>query len=220
MQKTQGELYMPYQFLFRIAHLSYTLQVFTVDVYVLNVVEHMQMAAKSLPEKEPDNYYYPTTEEDIIALVRHAYDNGLRVRVRGAGHSMPQAIFANPSKSDKVNVKARAPDGPNIEIKLDRYCAVTRDESNPTHVTAQAGVHLGRDPIDRTSTEENSLLYQLNEWGLALGNLGGISHQSVAGFLCTGSSGGSLTHSIHENIQAIRIIDGTGELQRVELNLC
>ena len=103
------------------------------------------MAAKNLPDKEADNYYYPTTEEEIIALVKHAHDNGLRVRVRGAGHSMPQAIFANPSESDKVNVKARAPDGPNIEIKLDRYCAVTRDVSNPNHVTAQAGIHLGRD---------------------------------------------------------------------------
>src|SRR6185369_7373823 len=76
----------------------------------------------------------------------------------------------------------------------------------------QAGCHLGRDPFDPsgTSTVENSLFYQLDKAGLAISNVGGITHQTVGGFVSTGASGGSLTHSFDGNIVSLRMIDGNG----------
>ena len=79
-------------------------------------------------------------------------------------------------------------------------------------VTVQGGIHLGADPYDPTGTAtwESSLDWFLQEKGYALGDLGGITHQTVSGFLLTGSSGGSLMHSIDDQIVGMRVLDGEG----------
>lgn len=168
--------------------------------------------------KDKKNYYHPRTEEEIIALVNYARKNCFEVRVRGSGHSMPQAIFTDPCDLDKVNVLADAPDGKNVNIKLDRYIDILSMDRAKKTVTVQAGIHLGRDPMDPLSTLENSLLYQLQVLGFTLGDLGGISHQTVGGFLTTGSSGGSIKYSIQDNVYAIRFVDGNGEIFEVSRN--
>lgn len=66
--------------------------------------------------KDDKNYYHPQSEEEIQTLVNYASKKGFKVRVRGAGHSMPQAIFTDPCKLDKVDVLAPAPGGSNINI--------------------------------------------------------------------------------------------------------
>jgi D-arabinono-1,4-lactone oxidase len=78
-------------------------------------------------------------------------------------------------------------------------------------VVVNAGCHLGRDPRDPYSSLQNSLVYQLNQKGWAVKDLGGITHQTIGGFVATGSSGGSFTHSFHDAIVGIRIINGMGE---------
>lgn len=80
-------------------------------------------------------------------------------------------------------------------------------------MTVEAGIHLRHDPIDPLSTEENSLLYQLHHaHGLNISDLGGITHQTVAGFLSTGSSGGSLQFGILETVHALQFVDGTSQV--------
>lgn len=70
--------------------------------------------------------------------------------------------------------------------------------------------------MDPRSTLENSLLYQLHaDYGLTLEDLGGISHQTIGGFLTTGSSGGSIAYSIQDNVHAIRFVDGNGAIFEV-----
>lgn len=97
---------------------------------------------------------------------------------------------------------------------LDQYREVTFDDERQ-RVTAQAGCHLGVDPYDPagTSSSENSLLQQLERKGWALPNLGGITHQTISGFLSTGSSGGSTIHSLQDSIVGIRLVDGTGRIR-------
>jgi hypothetical protein len=84
-------------------------------------------------------------------------------------------------------------------------------------VTAEAGCHLGRDPRDPTgrATWERSLLCQLEAKGWALPDLGGVTHQTVSGFLMTGSSGGSVTHSIEAAVARVRLVDGTGRVHEL-----
>lgn len=163
--------------------------------------------------KDENNYYHPETEKEIISLVNYARHNRFQVRVRGSGHSMAQAIFTDKCELDYVDVLAKAPDGDNVNIMLDKYTKMYRPVGN--FVTVEAGIHLGRDPNDPLSTLENSFLYQLHNYGLAVDDLGGISHQTVAGFLSTGSSGGSLSFSVHENIHALRFVDGNGDIFEV-----
>ena len=52
----------------------------------------------------------------------------------------------------------------------------------------------------------------LSNKGWALPDLGGITHQTVSGFLSTGSAGGSLHHDAKDGVQAMEIVDGTGRV--------
>jgi FAD/FMN-containing dehydrogenase len=157
-----------------------------------------------------DGFYHPATEDQVRELILHARHEGRTVRVRGAGHSTAAAIYTDGFDPEGVR------GGLGINVLLDRLAAVSFDESR-MQVTVQAGCHLGRDPTDPsgTSTLENSLFYQLDRRGWALPDTGGIIHQTVAGFLSTGSSGGSLQHSVGDQIVTIRLIDGQGNAREL-----
>jgi FAD/FMN-containing dehydrogenase len=160
-----------------------------------------------------DGYFHPATEADLQALVAVAYAQGTPLRVRGSGHSFPSAAIY----TDGYDGTGAPP--PNaIEVMLDEYRAVTitPDVNDPSFaiVEVEAGCNLGKNPYDptHTSTWENSLNFQLQKAGYSLADMGGISHQTISGFMSTGSSGGSLTHSFEENLIGIRLIDGTGRI--------
>ena len=166
--------------------------------------------------KQDDGYYHPSNEAEICELVKHAADNGLRVRVRGSSHSVPTAIYTSPPMVDPHSYHSWPPDDGHINIYLDRMIAVEFDQDTK-QVTVQAGCHLGEDPMDPagTSTLENSLFYQLDQQGWAFPDTGGIIHQTVGGFLSTGSSGSTLHHSVGEQIVAFRLVDGLGNLHEL-----
>jgi hypothetical protein len=102
---------------------------------------------------------------------------------------------------------------------LDRLRAVKiTPDGDHAIVEVEAGCHLGKAPYDPTgtSTWANSLNYQLQQAGYALDDLGGISQQTVSGFMLTGSGGGSLRHSVGESIVELLLIDGTGKLHHLK----
>lgn len=149
----------------------------------------------------PDGFYYPESEDDIVELIRYARAHDLNVRVRGSAHSVPRAIYTGPAGTEGIN------------LILGRLRRLTFDDDR-RQVTVQAGCNLGMDPKDpaRASTFENGLFWQLNQRGWAVPDMGGIIHQTVGGFLSTGSAGGSLQHSIYDSVVAVRLIDGTGRV--------
>ncbi len=151
------------------------------------------------PKRGADGYFHPSSEDELCELVRAARRLGKQVRVRGSAHSLKQAIQTDGAE--------------HYDVLLDRYIGVRFDDELG-QVTVQAGCHLGRDPRDptRTSTWENSLLAQLTARGWALPDLGGVSHQTVAGFLSTGSCGGSVMHAIEDAVVGYRLVDGTGRV--------
>jgi D-arabinono-1,4-lactone oxidase len=167
----------------------------------------------------PDRFYHPASEEELAALVAHAYRNGLQVRARGAAHSVAYAIYTDPEQPGGNHVEQQSPPpGPNLNIMLDRYIGLAVYDRENRRVIADAGIHLGRDPSDPTgtSTLENSLLWRLNnEYGWTLSDTGGIIHQTVSGFTATGSSGGSVQFSVNANLYGFRVIDGTGAVTEV-----
>jgi hypothetical protein len=168
--------------------------------------------------KGSDGYFHPSDEESLRSLVQYAYESSppLQLRVRGSAHSVAQSIY-----TDGYDGTGDPPNGA-IDVMLDQYRtigAITAVPGDPTHATVevQAGCNLGKNPYDptHTSTWQNSLNYVLQSQGWALDDLGGITHQTVGGFLATGSSGGSLTYSIDDDIVGLRLIDGTGTLHVV-----
>lgn len=165
------------------------------------------------------DFEHPSTEAQIAALVRRAHDQGLQVRVRGAAHSMGPAIYTDGQQPVPKHVNEQnPPDGSNINIMLDRFRGLNWIDEENGIVEAEAGIHLGHDPRDPagTSTLENSLLHQIFTKGWTLSDLGGITHQTVGGFLSTGSSGGSIKFGIDENIIGFRVIDGQGNARWFE----
>jgi len=181
-----------------------------------------------LVQQALDGYYHPSSVEEIQALVLDARERRRKVRVRGAGHSVNQAVYTDsfpystaeyyaPSEiADNYELNFQTVDVPENEVNilLDQFIDVLFFEENgKNYVKVCAGCHLGRDPYDptETSTYFNGLLYQMDQRGFAVPDLGGITHQTVGGFLSTGSSGGSLKYSIDDAIVAFSFVDGNGE---------
>ena len=175
-------------------------------------------------KKATDGFYHPETEEQIICLVKKAYEEGLQIRVRGATHSIAHAIYTDPGSGQKPIPNkvsnANPPEGPNINLMLDKYISLVWEDEGNGIVVTDSGIHLGVDPDDSsaTSTLENGLLYQAFKKGFGFNDLGGITHQTVSGFLMTGSAGGSLMYDLGENIIGFKIVDGTGDCKWVNKN--
>lgn len=159
-----------------------------------------------------DGYHHPASEAELQALVQYAYEQGMKLRVRGAQHSLATSIYT--SGYDGVGV----PPGDAIDVMLNLYrgVVITPDPGDRSHATVEveAGCNMGKNPYDPThsSTWENSLDYKLQRAGYALEDTGGITHQTISGFMSTGSSGGSLTYSFDKNLTRVRLIDGTGRI--------
>jgi phage shock protein PspC (stress-responsive transcriptional regulator) len=158
-----------------------------------------------------DGYYHPKDEEQVRQLILRASKEGLQVRVRGSGHSIKHAIYTDSF--------GKEPPRDSIEIMLDQLNFEGSDEKvridkAKREVRVKAGCHLGEDPYDiaGVSSLVNSLLYQLDQQGFAVPDLGGIIHQTVGGFLATGSSGGSLMGSFGEQLIGLRLVNGNGEI--------
>jgi hypothetical protein len=155
-----------------------------------------------------DGYYHPGCLEDVGTLIRHARAHRMTLRVRGSGHSVAASIHA---AGDPAH---------GLDVMLDRMRAVVIEpEPDGEHaiVQVEGGCNLGLDPYDPsgTSTWDNSLNVQLHRAGWALDALGGISHQTIAGFLMTGSAGGSIAHSLAATVLRLQFVDGRGDVHEV-----
>jgi hypothetical protein len=165
----------------------------------------------------PDGFHHPASEAELVDLVKAAYREGRRLRVRGAAHSISDAIYTASTEPNRVS-RQTPPPGDDVNVMLDRYRAWRVVDEQRKLVEADAGIHLGADPSDPTATAtlESSLLYQLaTERRWTLYDTGGITHQTVSGFTATGSSGGSLQYTSNRNLHGFRVIDGRGEIHEV-----
>ncbi|MDO8209575.1 D-arabinono-1,4-lactone oxidase [Conexibacter sp. CPCC 206217] len=168
---------------------------------------------------EADGFHHPAGEQELVALVRRAYREGLQLRVRGAAHSVSHAIYSDPAGALPNRVGQQSPPaGPNLDVMLDRHAGWRVRDAARKLVEADAGIHLGLDPSDPAGAGalERSLLWQLatqKRWTLL--DTGGVTHQTVSGFTATGSSGGSLQFSANRNLWGFRFVDGRGELHEL-----
>ncbi|KAF8924711.1 D-arabinono-1,4-lactone oxidase-domain-containing protein [Dissophora ornata] len=132
----------------------------------------------------PEQYYTPTTEEEIIKIIHLARLSGKRVKAIGTGHS-PSDLACT--------------DGFMINTdKLNRLISV--DKSKMT-ITVQAGMKL------------HKLHDHLELYDLAMSNLGSISDQSVAGAMSTATHGsGAEYSSLCASVLDLTMITASGEL--------
>ncbi|CAG8656562.1 20480_t:CDS:1, partial [Dentiscutata erythropus] len=149
--------------------------------------------------------YRPQNTNQVVELVNYARSKGAILRVMGAGHSVKEAIYAKNSNHNHINAI--------LDGDLRKVHQIKINENGETaSVDVGAGCHLGRDPSDDESTLKNSFNFQVDEKGYALPILGGMSHQTIAGFLSTSTAGGSLKHTIADVLEEIEVVNGKGEV--------
>ena len=146
-------------------------------------------------------YWLPEHNADVITLVNDAVANNEIICLRGSGHSFP---LIGDLETEKKSITGKT----YKYVMLSEMYAIQMLDENTVKV--QAGCHLGVDPFDPTgiSTVANSLCYQLDNMTppLALPDLGGITHQTIGGFLSTGSSGGSTQYSFEDAVISVDVV--------------
>lgn len=152
--------------------------------------------------RDAQGLVHPRDEREVVELIKYARENGLNVRVRGSGHSVPASIHAD--------TRLRGHHDGALELVLDRLHATRFDDAR-RRVSAGAGCRLGHDFSGR-GHEGPGLCEQLQARGWALPNLGGITHQTVAGFFTTGSAGGSVMYGLSHCVVGLRVVDGLGQV--------
>ncbi len=152
---------------------------------------------------------HPHGAREIASHIGEARAARKLLRAIGSGHSIPRAIEADRAPSPPLHRPSRLP---GIHLSLERMDRIVDVDRTKRRLTVQAGMHLGEAPNSPGSVQ-NNLTRHLAELGWALPDLGGIVHQTVGGFLATGSSGGSLVHSLNDAVVEIRFVDGAGRLR-------
>ena len=129
-----------------------------------------------------DEYEKVESVEALQQIILRANSEKKKVRIVGAGHSPTRTREG--IDSDQAAFKCILT-GSFREMEIVEL--PVGDKGSPKAcVVAGGGMHLSHDPSDPTSKVENGLLSQLYAAGYALNDLGGITHQTVAGFLTTG----------------------------------
>ncbi|MEZ4328642.1 MAG: D-arabinono-1,4-lactone oxidase [Polyangiales bacterium] len=156
------------------------------------------------------HFEHPTSEPELVALILRARTEHAQLRVRGSAHSVAAAVYTDAFDPESGPVQ---PGAPVINVMLDRYRGLHFHQSGGVDfVTVEAGRNLGSDPYGPGTTpgDDEGLVHALAARGFALPVLGGISHQTLSGFLGTGSAGASVQHGFHQAIASIRVLDGLG----------
>jgi L-gulonolactone oxidase len=126
----------------------------------------------------------PSTEEELVRIVREAAAAGQRVKAFGAGHSFT-AIALTDGRL----------------LSLDSLNRVLSADPASGLVTVQAGIRIYQ------------LNAELHKRGLAMANLGDIAYQSIAGAISTATHGtGRNLGGIAAQVRAMRIVAGDGSV--------
>lgn len=151
---------------------------------------------------------FPRSTAEVQKIVQFAIEHNYKIRIVGASHS-PKASIYDPQDPHQLIM--------HLEGDLRKIESIQTTASKEyALVRTGAGCYLGVNTADKTSTLNNSFNYQIDQAGYALPTLGGISHQTIAGFLQTSSSGGTAFHTIAEVVEAIEWVDGRGQIRQAK----
>lgn len=148
---------------------------------------------------DPLRIYEPRTIADVQAIVRTAREAGVPVRAVGSGHSwsdvaLTEGFLLEPTGMTRVP----APE--------------------PDFLRPEWGPDSGRKLV---RAEAGTRVKELNDWldahGLALTNMGGYDHQTVAGVTSTSTHGsGTAFGPMNDQLRSLDVVVGDGSVQRIE----
>ncbi len=144
----------------------------------------------------PIRYYLAENLEDLVQVVKEAEERKVRVKAVGSGHSFSDVALTNDYFVDisKLDEVARANQA---QLKASKHPELL--------IEAQAGVTL------------RNLNRKLDKLDLALINMGGIDHQTLAGVISTGTHGtGKDLPAIPGYVHSLTIVAAGGKVYRIE----
>lgn len=133
----------------------------------------------------PRDIFYPNNIEDVICIIKSAYENNYKVRAIGSCHSW----------SNLVNT-----DG--YIINTDNLNKILYIDKENRKVKVECGIKL------------NELFCELAKEGLSLSNQGFIDKQSIVGAVSTGTHGTGHTGSLSDFIIEFEVIDCFGNMHK------
>ena len=145
---------------------------------------------------DPLRIYEPDSLEQVVAIVGEAGRMGATARAVGSGHS-----WSDVALGDGFVI---------LTGQLSRVPAPEPDFLRPAWaerrlVRAGAGVRI------------KELNAYLDEQGLALSNMGGYDHQTVAGVVSTSTHGSGITFGpLNDFVRSIDLVAGNGRVYRIE----
>lgn len=171
------------------------------ELMVSKIEDEMKRKSRSIVPEEVIRTPVSSVEEVTQAILTAKREKKI-LRVVGSAHSVSDAIFPRDGVTLLLTGDLRK-----VEINEEKE----EDGKKWLYCRIGAGCYLGVNSLDPYRSDlQNSACYQLALKGYGFPELGGIIHQSIGGFISTGSAGGSLKHSFADVIQEIEFVDGTG----------
>lgn len=130
---------------------------------------------------------HPTTDEEVVDIVRFAIREGLQVRVVGAGHSFTPLVQTG-----------------GVLVDLSGLSGITEVTTENKRARVRGGT-----PISDIGDD----LWNL---GFALSNQGDIDQQSISGAISTGTHGSGIEFgSFSASLRWVRLVNGHGEIVEI-----
>jgi FAD/FMN-containing dehydrogenase len=145
---------------------------------------------------DPLRIYEPETVDEVAEIVREAASCGVTTRAVGSGHSWSDVALTAGFllKTGRLS-RAPAPDPDFLR-------------------TDWAGRHLVRVEAGIRIKELNAYL---DNQGLALSNMGGYDHQTVAGVISTSTHGSGMAFGpLNDFVRSLDVVTGDGRVRRIE----
>lgn len=144
----------------------------------------------------PIRYYLPASLQDIIQIIKEAEEKKVKVRGVGSGHSFSDVAVTNDYFIDIDELDA---------VRLADQSVIKEAKRSELLVEAEAGVTL------------RNLNRKLDKLDLAIINMGGIDHQTLAGVISTGTHGsGRDLPAIPGYVHSLTIVASGGKVYRIE----
>ena len=145
---------------------------------------------------DPLRIYDPTRIEEVSAIVREAEHAGVTVRAVGSGHSWSDVALTRGFLLRTGGLSKSTPTEPDFlgPEWTDRHL-----------VRTEAGIRI------------KELNAYLDSRGLALSNMGGYDHQTIAGVISTSTHGSGITFGpLNDFVLSLDIVAADGAVYRIE----
>ncbi|HNN96817.1 MAG TPA: FAD-binding protein, partial [Pseudomonadota bacterium] len=133
---------------------------------------------------QPQAFFTPQSESEIVDILKRAAQAGRRVKVVGAGHSWSDIACT---------------DG--YLLQLDALAQVRRVDVQRQEITVQAGIRL------------HALIAAMHRHGMTLPVIGSVTQQSIAGAIATGTHGSAPgLGNLASRVVGMRLVLANGEV--------